>query len=264
MVFAALDTTSSALSATLHMLAKNSHIQDQLRDEILKASSNCGDIPYDTLVDLPLLDAVCRETLRLYVFSSIGVLLTLILISYRLAFRPWWLFLACEHFITHFMHYIFIRDDRSTATSAVLPVTRPITGVNGKLLNEILIPAHTPLYISVLSSNCNPAIWGPDAYEWKPERWIGGLPQTVKDAPTPGIYSHLWVSCKVVLLCTTLTPMLAGWRFSVVATHACQVYFLLSYVQRSIHSIIIFLVASSSHSLKWVRSSPRFKSYYLN
>ncbi|TBU52591.1 hypothetical protein BD310DRAFT_831896 [Dichomitus squalens] len=32
---------------------------------------------------------------------------------------------------------------------------------------------------------------GDDAYEWKPERWLGPLPETVERAAIPGVYSHL-------------------------------------------------------------------------
>jgi cytochrome P450 len=72
-VFAALDTTSSALSATLHMLAKNPAIQNQLRGEINNASGDQDKIPSDVLADLPFLDAVCRKTLRLYVLLPIPI-----------------------------------------------------------------------------------------------------------------------------------------------------------------------------------------------
>ena len=63
---AAMDTTSSALVATLELLAKNPDVQERLRNEILNASKG-EDLDYDALVSLPYLDAVCRETLRLYV-----------------------------------------------------------------------------------------------------------------------------------------------------------------------------------------------------
>ena len=63
---AAMDTTSNALAMTLYLLAEHSEVQDKLRQEILEASKG-EDIGYDTLVSLPYLDAVCRETLRLYV-----------------------------------------------------------------------------------------------------------------------------------------------------------------------------------------------------
>ncbi|KAG6854373.1 hypothetical protein C0991_007364, partial [Blastosporella zonata] len=64
--FAATDTTSNALSRTLHLLAMNPEVQDRLREEVTQArKSNAGNIPYDDLVSLPFMDAVCRETLRL-------------------------------------------------------------------------------------------------------------------------------------------------------------------------------------------------------
>lgn len=60
-----MDTTSNALSRILHVLAQNPTAQDKLRAEITEA---CGgeDLPYDDLVKLPYLEAVCRETLRLH------------------------------------------------------------------------------------------------------------------------------------------------------------------------------------------------------
>ena len=61
-----MDTTSNALSITLHTLAEHPEAQEKLRQEILDAQQNAGgDVPYDDLIALPYLDAVCRETLRL-------------------------------------------------------------------------------------------------------------------------------------------------------------------------------------------------------
>ena len=67
MSFAAMDTTSNMLSRILHILAQRPDVQENLRAEILEASHDGRDLPYDELVALPHLDAVCRETLRLYV-----------------------------------------------------------------------------------------------------------------------------------------------------------------------------------------------------
>lgn len=64
-MFAATDTTSNALARTFAILAEHQDAQDQLRAEILDTSHDGEDIPYDTLIALPYLDAVCRETLRL-------------------------------------------------------------------------------------------------------------------------------------------------------------------------------------------------------
>ena len=63
-----MDTTSNALSRILHLLTLHPDVQEKMRAEILEASQG-QDIPYDQLVELPYLDAVCRETLRLYVIT---------------------------------------------------------------------------------------------------------------------------------------------------------------------------------------------------
>ena len=60
-------------------------------------------------------------------------------------------------------------------------------------MHEVVVPNGTTILISILNSNRDPAVWGPDACEWKPERWLSPLPDTVIDAPTPGAYSNLWV-----------------------------------------------------------------------
>ena len=59
-----MDTTSNALSHIIHLLAEHPDVQEKLREEVISAFDT-DDIPYDELVDLPYLDAICRETLRL-------------------------------------------------------------------------------------------------------------------------------------------------------------------------------------------------------
>lgn len=72
-----------------------------------------------------------------------------------------------------------------------MPLSKPIVGVDGRKMVEILIPKDTNIIISILASNRDPGIWGPDSYEWKPERWLSPLPDTVAEAHIPGIYSNL-------------------------------------------------------------------------
>ena len=66
LTFAAMDTTSGALARILFLLSIHQDVQNKLRQEIRKARKS-GDLSYDELVTLPYLDAVCRETLRVYV-----------------------------------------------------------------------------------------------------------------------------------------------------------------------------------------------------
>lgn len=70
--FAAMDTTSLAVSRILWILSQYEDVQDKLFREISNArkAKEGGDLTYDELVNLPYLDAVCRETLRLLVCNS--------------------------------------------------------------------------------------------------------------------------------------------------------------------------------------------------
>lgn len=52
------------LSRILYLLAEHRELQRKLREEILESDAGSGNISYDELNKLPLLDAVCRETLR--------------------------------------------------------------------------------------------------------------------------------------------------------------------------------------------------------
>ncbi len=61
-----MDTTSSMLTRTFHLLAQHPAIQEKLRAEIVEAHSGEATMDYDALNKLPYLDAICRETLRLY------------------------------------------------------------------------------------------------------------------------------------------------------------------------------------------------------
>lgn len=78
-----------------------------------------------------------------------------------------------------------------TKEDAILPFSTPIVGVDGREMHEVVVPKNTSIIISAINYNRDPAIWGPDSYEWKPERWLSPLPDNVMDTPSPGIYSRL-------------------------------------------------------------------------
>ena len=72
----------------------------------------------------------------------------------------------------------------------VLPLAHFYTDVHGRERQEVLVPGGTTVYVNIVGVNRDEAIWGSDAGEWKPERWLGTLPQTVVDARIPGVYSN--------------------------------------------------------------------------
>lgn len=151
--FAAVDTTSNAISRILHLLAQHQHIQEKLRHEITEARTKTGSLAYDELVSLPYLDAVCRETLRLYPPLS----------------------------------YL----SRTTREDIIMPLSKPLRGLDGEEIHEIPVPNNTNIIISIIASNRNPEIWGSDSLQWIPERWLAPLPSSVTNAHVPGVYSHL-------------------------------------------------------------------------
>lgn len=73
----------------------------------------------------------------------------------------------------------------------ILPLLTPVTTVDGRTLSEIHVPKDTKIFISIQHCNTDPETWGPDAAEWKPERWLSPLPDRVVQARVPGIYSHM-------------------------------------------------------------------------
>ena len=69
-----MDTTSGALARILHLLSTHQDVQKKLRQEIVDVRRG-GNLEYDKLVGLPYLDAICRESLRLWVLSFLLVLI---------------------------------------------------------------------------------------------------------------------------------------------------------------------------------------------
>ncbi|KZP14954.1 cytochrome P450 [Athelia psychrophila] len=153
LVFAATDTTSSALSRILHLLAQHPEAQGRLRDEIRAARGQDGDLDYKQLDALQYLDAVIRETVRLY--SPIP-----------------------------FVNRIANKD-------TVLPFSQPVAGIDGTDIREIAVPKGTVVTVAIMRANRDPAIWGADAQEWKPERWLAASPDKVANVHFPGVYSNM-------------------------------------------------------------------------
>lgn len=73
----------------------------------------------------------------------------------------------------------------------ILPLSEPIHGVDGETMSEIPIPKGTFFVCNLRAVNTNKALWGEDADEWKPERWLKPLPRAVEEARIPGIYANL-------------------------------------------------------------------------
>lgn len=65
----------------------------------------------------------------------------------------------------------------------VIPLSKPVRTQSGELVDHISVAKGTRLSVSVPSMNRSTALWGADAKEFKPERWIGeeGIPAGAKE-----------------------------------------------------------------------------------
>lgn len=58
---------------------------------------------------------------------------------------------------------------------AILPLSVPLTlSDNRTSVSEIAVPKGTTVWVSIAGSNRSNVLWGNDAAEWKPERWLRG------------------------------------------------------------------------------------------
>ncbi|KAI0666339.1 cytochrome P450 [Trametes maxima] len=156
MILAGMDTSANSLARLLQLLAEDPERQERLRAEVMQAveaEGNGDTLDFDRLMELPYLDAVCRETLRVYP----GVA------------------------------SIF----RDTIKDSVLPLSEPVRGLDGTLMSAIPVPRGTRVVADLYACNRDRGLWGADAEKWRPERWLNGLPKNVEDAHVPGVYSHL-------------------------------------------------------------------------
>lgn len=104
------------------------------------------DLNYDNIQKLEYLDAVVKEGLRLH---------------------P-----ASPH-----TERVVLEDD-------VIPLSTPIRTSDGRTLTSLQVKAGQIFHIPFTAMQTNPVVWGADAHEFRPERWItpGGVPAP-KDLP---------------------------------------------------------------------------------
>ncbi|KAI0703705.1 cytochrome P450 [Cerioporus squamosus] len=140
------ETTTSALARILYILAREPCAQGRLRTEIRKAKKQYAseqgleddwervNLPYDILVNLPFLDAVVRETLRVHPPTNM--------------------------------------INRTCTKDAILPLQFPVRFTTGEEVTAVHVPAGTNIIMSIIGSNHEKRVWGEDASEWRPERWL--------------------------------------------------------------------------------------------
>ncbi|KAF8319095.1 cytochrome P450 [Clavulina sp. PMI_390] len=139
------ETTATALNWTVYGMLKHPHIQEKLRAEVLAFPSDSP--TYDEVSGLKYLDAVVRETLRVYA-PTLGT-------------------------------------SRVASEDSVIPLDEPIIGKDGVKRTELFVPRNTRIDVPTMTMNTDESVWGPDATEFRPERWLEEkLPEGVLEMPS--------------------------------------------------------------------------------
>lgn len=144
------ETMSITLTWALLELAGNPDIQNKLRQELVMF----GEEPtYDQLQSsLPYLDAVLHETLR--------------------------------------VHPALIDIVRVATEDDIIPLSEPLITESGEVVNSITVARGTHIGIPVSCVNRSTRLWGEDAMDFRPERWLekDGIPKKAQDIQA---YRHI-------------------------------------------------------------------------
>ena len=102
------------------------------------------------------------------------------------------------------LHPIVYQLERVAGRDDVLPLSQPLTTADGTVVNEIEVPKGTTLFIEIWAYNRMTEVWGPDAAEFNPHRFM----EREKIGNTyVGVTSNLMTFSAGLQACI-------GWRFS--------------------------------------------------
>lgn len=166
------ETSATTLCWVLLELARHPDVQQRLRDEIRETETAIrarggSDFTASDLDNMQYLHAVIKESMR--------------------------------------YHPALYQNYRQAARDDVLPLSKPIIGRNGEEITKLPIAKGTKIILSIAAYNRNKEIWGEDAHEYKPERWLENGQD--RKGPTLGVYGNLLTFAGGVRTCI-------GWRFA--------------------------------------------------
>ncbi|KAJ3922577.1 cytochrome P450 [Lentinula edodes] len=168
------ETTASTTTWLLYELGKSLKDQSRVYDEIREMRSRIGPDVEPTASDydsMPFFNAVIKEGLRL--------------------------------------HPIVPALIRQAASDDVIPLEFPVISESGEELSQIPVSKGQRVSVSISVYNRLTQVWGKDANEWNPERF---LHESKKDT-TLGVYANLMTFSAGVRACI-------GWRFALMELQA--------------------------------------------
>ncbi|PBK92235.1 PAH-inducible cytochrome P450 monooxygenase PC-PAH 4 [Armillaria gallica] len=172
-IMAGHDTTAVTAAWVLYELARNPSDQAKIREEILQVKANNDrTLSSNDYDSMPTLNAAIKETLRL-------------------------------HPLNHVLHRIAAKDD-------IIPLGEPIATTEDTIAYEVPVSKGQIVTASVYTYNRLPSVWGDDAEQWNPQRF---LRPREREQVSLGVFSNLMSFSGGVHSCI-------GWRFAVMEIQA--------------------------------------------
>ncbi|KAF8267874.1 cytochrome P450 [Lactarius quietus] len=106
------------------------------------------------------------------------------------------------------LHPILWNIVRIAGRDDIVPLAFPITTKSGERIISIPIKKGTPIDISTIAYNRLPNVWGEDADEWNPERFLDPQRDVKEASSNIGLFSNS-------MSFSTGTRGCIGWRFSI-------------------------------------------------
>ncbi|KAG7086191.1 hypothetical protein E1B28_002154 [Marasmius oreades] len=97
--------------------------------------------------------------------------------------------------------------ERITFEDTILPLSRPITTISGRVITELPIRKGQMIHVGIASYNRDPHVWGPDAHTFNPLRWVDGRHDSGNLPESIGPYSNLATFVGGARMCL-------GWRLA--------------------------------------------------
>ncbi|KAF8578884.1 PAH-inducible cytochrome P450 monooxygenase PC-PAH 4 [Ramaria rubella] len=153
LTFAGFETTATTLTWIFYELSRHAGVQDKLRREIKSTRANMtarGDKEL-TIADLESMKYTVAETLR--------------------------------------FHPIVVHLFRMAGQDDVIPLEWPQRTISGEMVTEIPVSKGQVIMLSLWTYNRLKTLWGEDADQWKPERFLQDLSSEHKT--NVGVYGNL-------------------------------------------------------------------------
>ncbi|KAF4605321.1 hypothetical protein EYR40_004105 [Pleurotus pulmonarius] len=174
-ILAGHETTASTLTWLLYELSRHPQDQNMMREEIreLRAKLPRGtEFTMSHLDSMTFTNACMKEVLRL--------------------------------------HPIVPALVRTAGRDDVLPLALPVVTKDGETLTELPIQKGQDVIVSICAYNRLPSVWGGDADEWNPRRFL----DVSKEKQTSvGVYANLMTFSAGIRACI-------GWRFAIIELQA--------------------------------------------